>query len=348
MHAPFTYAGGKRRIAPRVWREIGNVYTYLEPFAGSAAVLLGRPQNYVSDGQEVIGDLNGYIVNAYRCLQWAADETARYAWWPAIHADLTARHRWLVRWGRNGGLAKVRDDPEYHNPKVAGWWLWGISLYIGTGTWCAGAYTPEPAYRDIIPLIDKRGSSGSGMSLRRQQMADDRVPISYYHGGGRGVDTRRNTVDSRALPPAQDPERWVEWFRRIRDRMAKVTVLNRPWESLLLSATIRGDFAPGPVGVFLDPPYATQSRAQSLYALDNGDEVAPAVWEWAQEYGVNPRFRIAICGMAGDFDPVPEGWRTYEWTSAGFSNRKERRPEVVLFSPHCLGDGIEERQGALL
>ena len=41
--APFPYFGGKSRIAHLVWERFGDVPNYVEPFAGSLAVLLGRP-----------------------------------------------------------------------------------------------------------------------------------------------------------------------------------------------------------------------------------------------------------------------------------------------------------------
>ena len=40
LAAPFPYFGGKRRAAPIVWRALGDPSGYVEPFAGSAAVLL--------------------------------------------------------------------------------------------------------------------------------------------------------------------------------------------------------------------------------------------------------------------------------------------------------------------
>ena len=44
LAAPFPYFGGKRRAATSVWRELGDPGGYVEPFAGSAAVLLARPR----------------------------------------------------------------------------------------------------------------------------------------------------------------------------------------------------------------------------------------------------------------------------------------------------------------
>lgn len=44
LAAPFPYFGGKRRAAPTIWRALGDPSGYVEPFCGSAAVLLARPQ----------------------------------------------------------------------------------------------------------------------------------------------------------------------------------------------------------------------------------------------------------------------------------------------------------------
>ena len=43
LRAPFPWFGGKRRCAHIVWRAMGNVPNYVEPFYGSGAVLLARP-----------------------------------------------------------------------------------------------------------------------------------------------------------------------------------------------------------------------------------------------------------------------------------------------------------------
>lgn len=44
MKAPFPYFGGKSKVSDLVWGLLGaDVMNYVEPFAGSLAVLLGRP-----------------------------------------------------------------------------------------------------------------------------------------------------------------------------------------------------------------------------------------------------------------------------------------------------------------
>ena len=34
-------------------------------------------------------------------------------------------------------LVKLMGDPDYYDAKIAGWWLWGICQWIGSG-WCSG------------------------------------------------------------------------------------------------------------------------------------------------------------------------------------------------------------------
>lgn len=43
LQAPFPYFGGKSKAAPEVWQAFGPVDNYVEPFAGSAAMLLAAP-----------------------------------------------------------------------------------------------------------------------------------------------------------------------------------------------------------------------------------------------------------------------------------------------------------------
>ena len=58
LRAPFPYFGGKRRAASLVWEAIGNVDHYVEPFCGSAAVLLARPH----EGRcETVNDADGMV-----------------------------------------------------------------------------------------------------------------------------------------------------------------------------------------------------------------------------------------------------------------------------------------------
>ena len=76
LSAPFPYFGGKRRAAPLIWDMIGDPGGYVEPFAGSAAVLLARPQ-FTGRRVETINDADGWLVNAWRSIRLSPDSRTR-------------------------------------------------------------------------------------------------------------------------------------------------------------------------------------------------------------------------------------------------------------------------------
>jgi hypothetical protein len=121
LRAPFPWFGGKSLAAEVIWRAFGRVPNYVEPFAGSLAVLLARPH---APKVETANDKDGLICNFWRAVQADPDEVARWANWPVNEADLHARHLWLV------DLAlplteRLISNPDYYDAKVAGWWVWG-------------------------------------------------------------------------------------------------------------------------------------------------------------------------------------------------------------------------------
>src|SRR6187399_1830662 len=130
IRAPFPWFGGKSRIAPLVWSRFGNVPNYVEPFAGSLAVLLMRPHTAQT---ETVNDRDAYLVNFWRAVAAAPDEVAAFADWPVSEIDLHARHSWIL--AQRDLVSRLRADPEFFDPKLAGWWVWGLSAWIGDG-WC--------------------------------------------------------------------------------------------------------------------------------------------------------------------------------------------------------------------
>jgi len=138
LKAPFPWFGGKSRVARQVWDAFGDVPNYVEPFAGSLAVLLGRPSE---PRTETVNDKDACISNFWRALQAAPEEVARWADYPVIEADLHARHRWLVAW-LDEHRERLHTDPNFFDAQVAGWWVWGICQWIGSG-WCANGFTSD-------------------------------------------------------------------------------------------------------------------------------------------------------------------------------------------------------------
>src|SRR5204862_469557 len=128
------------------------------PFFGSGAVLLSCPH---PGHTETVNDADGLLANFWRALQHAPDEVAHYADWPVNEADLHARHRWLV--DRRSMVEELMADPDWYDAQTAGWWVWGISQWIGTG-WCppTGAASLQTPHLSDAGLGPHRGSLARG------------------------------------------------------------------------------------------------------------------------------------------------------------------------------------------
>ncbi len=132
LRAPFPAFGSKRHAAALIWQALGDVGSYCEPFCFSAATLLARPGG--AGRIETINDISGHVANFWRAVREKPEEVAAHLDYPVIETDLHARHRWLV--ARHDDLRAGLDaDPDWCDPKAAGWWAWGASAWIGSG-WC--------------------------------------------------------------------------------------------------------------------------------------------------------------------------------------------------------------------
>jgi len=158
IRAPFTWFGGKRRAAALVWNLLGTgedaPRCYCEPFAGSLAVLLGRPE-WRPALIETVNDKDAALALVWRSIAADPDGVAHFADWPVNEADLHARHRWIIRFLATNA-DKIRNDPEFTHPKFAGWWLWGINCWIG-----AGWGIPRKADRAAMERADAREAQGN-------------------------------------------------------------------------------------------------------------------------------------------------------------------------------------------
>lgn len=86
---PFSYYGGKTMIANRIVDVLPPHDHYVEPFAGSLAVLLAKP----ASRYETANDLNGDLVTFWRVLRDRPDELIRAcAMTPHARAELTSSY----------------------------------------------------------------------------------------------------------------------------------------------------------------------------------------------------------------------------------------------------------------
>jgi hypothetical protein len=322
--------GAKSRIAPQVWERFGDVPNYVEPFFGSGAVLLARPDDH-KGGIETVNDKDGFVSNFWRATKMAPDEVAHWADWPVNENDLHARHVWLVG-QRESITSRLEGDPDFYDAKVAGWWLWGISSWIGSG-WCAGV---GPWHSVDGELVDTRDD---GMVTWRQ--------LPHLGNAGRGINRQLPHLGDagRGINRKQDDNTCDDWsahlrhmMRELADRLRAVRVCSGDWTRVLGPSPTE---KLGLTAVFLDPPYSHDERAGALYAVEM--PLADEVREWAIAHGDNPSYRIALCGYEGEHE-MPEGWETLRWKAKGGygsqsedgRGRENAERECVWFSPHGL------------
>lgn len=176
LKAPFPWFGGKSRVAHLVWERFGEVKNYVEPFFGSGAVLLGRP-DYAGQ-TETVNDVDGYVCNFWRAVQADPEAVAYHAHSPAFENDLQARNFWLAV--RRGEVReRLEGDPDWYDAKIAGWWVWGICLWIG-----AEFAVLNGPWKEVDGCLVK-GEPGEGVYRNR--------PDGQGMGiNGRSIGTKRN------------------------------------------------------------------------------------------------------------------------------------------------------------
>ncbi len=303
IKSPFPYFGGKSRAADLVWPRFGQVRNYVEPFFGSGAMLLARPEPFA--GTETVNDADGLLSNFWRALKDNPTAVAHYADWPVNENDLHARHAWLVE--RKDTLqARLEGDPDFYCAKSAGWWVWGMACWIGSG-FCSGkgpwAVREVDGHRQLVHL----GNAGQGIE-----------------GPGREPETGQELL---------------AYFEQLSGRLRRVRVCCGDWRRVCgPTPTVKQ----GLTAVFLDPPYGDVcKRTADLYRIDS-EQIAHEVREWCLERGDDPRIRIALCGYESEHS-MPDSWTCIEGkaTNGGYgsqaaANKMNHRKERIWFSPHCL------------
>lgn len=339
IKAPFPWFGGKSRIVSLVWDRLGDVDNFVDPFCGSLAPLLGRPH---APRIETVNDKFCHLANFWRAIQHDPMAVAHWADWPVNEADMHARHRWLVN--LPDFSERMLSDPDFYDAKVAGWWVWGQSIWIGAG-WCSDwGRTVDGGCKKVLPtLLGERGVTrklrGERGQAQRPQLSDGARGLFSSQGRKRpniGDNHRgRGTSSKETITGLQ------QWFIELSERLRRVRVCCGDWRRVCNSPSTTTRI--GLTGVFLDPPYGVDTgRDMDLYAED-GAQISKEVRAWCLKWGDNPRMRIALCGYAGEHDKLEaRGWSVMAWQAqGGYANRgkspnNRRGLERIWFSPACL------------
>lgn len=262
---------------------------------------------------------------------------AEHADWPVSEADLHARHRWLV--AQKDFRKRMLTDPDFFDAKIAGWWVWGLSSWIGSG-WC-------DVSRMTVPCQVHRltGDQGINRAATRRQPPDIDIDGRAHgrgtrrksNGGYTFMQRVRMGYGATAGVNAESRSNLLAEFEALASRLRRVRVVCGDWRRVLTLAVLSSN---GFTGVLLDPPYASDLGIDStVYSTRVGefDTISARVREWALEHGAQKNLRIVLCGYEGEHEML--GWRCVEWEAqGGYGNRagnKNRKRERLWLSPAC-------------
>lgn len=155
LKSPYPFFGGKSRVADLIWQGLGEVSNYVEPFAGSLAVLLANPN---IPKVETVNDIDCFISNFWRAVSIDPEGVAKYADYPVHETDLHARRKWLLSEATQEFHDKMNSDPDFYDLKIAGWWVWCMGTSIGS-SWLASKEN------NSLPALSTAGGGIHGLTL---------------------------------------------------------------------------------------------------------------------------------------------------------------------------------------
>ena len=313
MAAPFPYFGGKSLIAGEVWRIFGgDARNYVEPFAGSLAVLLARPTPF--NGPETINDYSCHVVNFWRAIVKDPAGLAALCVAPVAEVNTEAQHAYICR--RADELRDALGDPHYYDIEMAAYWVKGCNEWIGSG-WASGEgpwqWSRESGWYKI-------GDTGAGVKRQLPHLGNTGTGVNRQlpHLGNTGTGVNRQLPHLGDTGKGEYGRRVAalcNWFYALRDRLCCVRITCGDWERLASSDSSTTKH--GTTAYFLDPPYSGTE-----YVYGNGESVSHRVNEWCAKNGKDKDKRIVLCGRGEEHDNLIEaGFRRVEWkTRKGYGN----------------------------
>ena len=303
--APFFWAGSKRRVSDVIWQALGDVDNYVEPFAGSLATLLRRPEDHKRT-IETVSDLDGFVANFWRSVKMSPVEVAKWCDYPVSHIDMTVRHQWLVA-QRETLMEQLATSPDWHDPKIAGWWCWGLNMWIGSG-WC-----------------------------------DAKRP--HLSNGGVGIHATRPHLSNGGQAPTQ-AEIIHLWMDGLCARLRRVRIVHGSWERVASPGSIGpGRITGVMLDPPYDPKKLAHSGV--LYAEHSSSVSAECRDWAIDAVKSDERMRIVLCGysdehvMPDDWRCLSWSSSGMQVSKSGGGSGTTRHKERIWLSPSCLEVDLE-------
>jgi site-specific DNA-adenine methylase len=166
---PLPYFGSKRQAAAKVWEQLGDPAVYLEPFAGSLAVLLARPDD---PRAEVAVDTDGLVLNLWRAIKHDHEGLLGFDMGPVSESEIEAMHQRLIDLSPHLNWA-LRESVLYYDMELAYMYWAGISSWIGAG-WCSRstAARQRPHIDRTLKGLFAVGCTDARISLLAERLAN--------------------------------------------------------------------------------------------------------------------------------------------------------------------------------
>jgi hypothetical protein len=196
----------------------------------------------------------------------------------------------------------------------------------------------EPGVSAQVPHLTGDGKGVNQVGTREPGVS---AKVPHLTGDGKGVNqvgTREPGVGD--YHPMTMPE-VRRWFAFLSARLRHVRIINGDWTRVIgngVLKTINVRQGGGVCGVFFDPPYGVEDRADTY--TNESRTLATDVRQWCLKNGDDKSLRIALAGYDTEHTELEaHGWRVVEWYREGFlrggyGNQQTR--ERLWLSPHCL------------
>lgn len=173
--APFGWYGSKARLAGRITKLAARIphKVYIEPYAGSAAVLFRKPRARV----EVLNDLDGGVVNYFRMLRDHGPDLAR-----ACQLTPYARDEYAD--------AAARDDDATDIERARRFWARCMQSFnnAGAGRRAGWAISTAPGSNDAV--------TAARLAAQLEQIAARLAGVYIENGDALDLITRRARGDA--------------------------------------------------------------------------------------------------------------------------------------------------------
>ena len=343
MRPPFSYVGGKAKIAKRLLPYLAvEEKMYVEPYFGAGGIFFAK----LPAPTEYINDVNGDVVNFMRVLRdhphdllrlcqltpYARDEyyRCRNEEWPDTETHEgrleAARRFWVL--AKQGRASPNRADGHRGAPGRRAREARPEMPIEGERGWNHGCNKITPAAN---PATEARNGSGpideagwksaerKGGSSKAAEMAQDIGPIDGEHGWDPGF-----IGDGRSSNYAQYTINFPHLLQ-VAQRLQGVTIDNR--DALKIIERYDRPYA----FLYLDPPYLLSTRRGNLYKHEMSDEQHVDLLEAALAY----TGKVAISGYANDlYDIMLADWLRIEIPTklsivTNAEGKKNERTEIL-------------------